>query len=105
MIRLFTVGTPFETGAVTEEVPAGRGALPYFREEDGAYVRTMAPEEIVYGLGEQVRGINKRGHIYVSFNTDDPMHLEEKRSIYASHNLLVIDGEEHFGIFSTRRGR
>lgn len=105
MIRLFTVGTPFETGAVTEEVPAGRGALPYFREEDGAYVRTMAPEEIVYGLGEQVRGINKRGHIYVSFNTDDPMHLEEKRSLYASHNLLVIDGEEHFGIFFDTPGK
>ena len=105
MISLYTVGAPFETGAVTEEVPAQSGVLPYFREEGGAYVRTMAPGEVVYGLGEQVRGINKRGHIYVSDNTDDPMHLEEKRSLYASHNLLVIDGEEHFGIFFDTPGK
>ena len=57
-------------------------------------------EEKVYGLGENVRGINKRGWIYKSCCADEPNHLEDRTSLYASHNFLVLDGgKEQFGVF------
>lgn len=34
-------------------------------------------DDIVYGLGEQIRGINKRGWQYVSWNYDNPNHHED----------------------------
>ena len=106
MISLYTVGAPFETGAVTEEVPAQSGVLPYFREEGGAYVRTMAPGEVVYGLGEQVRGINKRGSLYRSWNSDVFNHTESTESLYGSHNFLLFFGPEClFGVFLDDPGR
>ena len=54
----------------------------------------------MYGLGENVRGINKRGWIYKSCCADEPNHLEDRTSLYASHNFLVLDGgKEQFGVF------
>lgn len=59
----------------------------------------MAEEDIVFGLGENVRGINKRGWIYESKCSDDPNHREDKRSLYGAHNFLIVDGKECFGVF------
>ncbi len=59
----------------------------------------LAEEDIVYGLGENVRGINKRGWIYVSDCTDIPHHHEDMHSLYGAHNFLLIDGKETFGLF------
>lgn len=53
----------------------------------------------VYGLGENVRGINKRGWIYQSKCSDEPEHLEDRRSLYGAHNFFVVSGKETFGIF------
>ena len=53
----------------------------------------------LYGLGEQVRGINKRGHIYISNCKDDPQHNEGKHSLYGAHNFLIVKGKECFGLF------
>lgn len=56
----------------------------------------------VFGLGETVRGMNKRGWIYISNNTDDPNHDEDKRSLYASQNFILLaspEEEEVEGIF------
>ena len=50
-------------------------------------------------LGENVRGINKRGWLYKSCCADEPNHLEDRHSLYASHNFLVIAGETTFGVF------
>ncbi|MCR4896690.1 MAG: alpha-glucosidase [Lachnospiraceae bacterium] len=55
--------------------------------------RTLRGRELVYGLGETLRGINKRGWIYVSNNADDPNHTEDKRSLYASQNFLLLFGD------------
>ena len=46
----------------------------------------------IYGLGENIRGINKRGWIYESNCSDVPNHTEEKRSLYGAHNFLIVDG-------------
>ena len=59
----------------------------------------MDDEDIVYGLGEANRGINKRNWCYVSDCADDPNHTEDKRSLYAAHNFIIIAGKENFGLF------
>ena len=48
------------------------------------------------------RGINKRGWHYVTNNTDEARHSEDKLSYYGAHNFLLIDGgagRECFGVF------
>lgn len=99
MIRQWIYGTPPETFAVVKEVPLGE-SLPHFSLEEGPrFTCPLGPEDVVYGLGETMRGINKRGHRYISFNYDDPEHLDDMPSMYGSHNFLVVDGEAAFGAF------
>ena len=48
-----------------------RDAFRVSREERRVILRLdLSPEEIIFGLGESVRGINKRGHTYRSWNMD-----------------------------------
>ncbi|MGB4985526.1 MAG: TIM-barrel domain-containing protein, partial [Erysipelotrichaceae bacterium] len=53
----------------------------------------------IYGLGQNLRGINKRGFQYHSFCTDDPCHTPDKTSLYGAHNFIIIDNKKSFGIF------
>lgn len=110
MIKKFIFGTPFETEAITGggEIPAVRleenpGGIPYFSaavKEDGVTLtRLMDEGERIYGLGENIRGINKRGWIYESDCTDDPIHTEGRRELYAAHNFFLTEGRERFGVF------
>lgn len=102
MIKKFVYGNPFETEAVTEQIPVSSGE-PGFGSlslENGfCYSFTMADEDVVYGLGESNRGINKRGYRYVSDCMDNPNHLEDTLSLYAAHNLIIVWGEKTFGLF------
>ena len=94
MIRKYTFGKPFPTGAVIRELKAETGPVPYFRvsREEGRVILRLdlSPEEIIFGLGESVRGINKRGHTYRSWNMDITNHTEDKASLYGSHNFLLF---------------
>ena len=100
MIERFRFGNPIETDAVAEMIPVTEGMLPFFQAtEEATFVYKFADKDIVYGLGEQVRGINKRGWIYKSCNADDPHHQEDTKSLYGSHNFLLISGEKLFGVF------
>ncbi|MDD6515371.1 MAG: glycoside hydrolase family 31 protein, partial [bacterium] len=72
----------------------------------------MDEEDIVYGLGEQVRGINKRGFAYISNASDDPVHTENKHSLYGAHNFMILcrenraeKKEKSFGIFVDDPGK
>ncbi|MGL5067824.1 MAG: glycoside hydrolase family 31 protein [Sarcina sp.] len=65
----------------------------------------MADEDFVWGLGENVRGLNKRGFVYESFCSDDPNHAEDKRSLYGAHNFFILDGEEKFGVYIDFAGK
>ena len=56
-------------------------------------------DDKIYGLGENVKGINKRGCMFTSFNEDDPDITEDRKSLYASHNFLIIAGKNTFGVF------
>ncbi len=104
MIKKYLYGTPIETGAVIADISPCSDSLTLLSESRDKEKRlcfscSLDDNDIVYGLGEAPRGINKRGHIYESFNSDDPYHTEEKRSLYGSHNFLIISGNKSFGIF------
>lgn len=102
MIRKFQFGKPFETEAVTADIAVSQGMPSYGEiclEEGFCYRFTMDENDIVYGLGEANRGINKRGYCYISAAADDPEHTEDKRSLYAAHNFIVISGKKNFGLF------
>ncbi|MGN1147027.1 MAG: TIM-barrel domain-containing protein [Lachnospiraceae bacterium] len=106
MIKKYSYGDPFKTDAVVETFPIEKEPLPYFCKDDrGSLHYTMGDKDIVYGLGENVRGINKRGWIYESKCSDDPHHEEHKRSLYAAHNFIVVKGKETFGFFADTPGK
>ena len=102
MIQKYVYGKPFTTEAVVEEVTVGTGAPAYgcIEAEQGfCFTYKMEENDIVYGLGEANRGLNKRGYCYTSDCTDDPNHTEDKRSLYGAHNFIVVAGRETFGLF------
>ena len=102
MIRKYRYGTPFDTEALTEKIETTKGVLPYgevSQEEGFVFTYIMDEDDIVYGLGEANRGINKRGYCYISNCTDDPVHTEDKRSLYGAHNFIIVSGKTTFGLF------
>lgn len=102
MIQKYVYGNPFTTEAVVEEVAVGGGVPAYgsIETEQGfCFTYKMAEDDIVYGLGEANRGLNKRGYCYTSDCTDDPNHTEDKRSLYGAHNFIIVAGKETFGLF------
>lgn len=103
MIKKFTYNNPIPTGAVVKNIEPCTDTIPYFTHSDCKFTYTMSDTTVVYGLGEAVRGINKRGHIYEGYCSDDPFHTEDKRSLYGAHNFLIIDdksnGGDRFGVF------
>lgn len=74
----------------------GSGKLSLFLALEKAYV--------IYGLGESIRGINKRGWVYTSYATDLNQHTESARSLYGAHNFLIVDGAARFGVFIDHPG-
>ena len=103
MIKKFTFNNPINTGAVVLNIECCDSPLPFFTHNKKAFTYTMSDTTCVYGLGEAVRGINKRGWIYEGYCSDDPCHTEDKRSLYGAHNFLIIDdknaGGDRFGVF------
>ena len=101
MIRRFVFGDVIETEAILEKPQAEGGAVPFLcvDEEAMTFSYSMEDSDRVYGLGENVRGMNKRGWIYESKCSDNPDHQEDTRALYGAHNFLVVDGKEQFGIF------
>lgn len=103
MVLKYVYGKPIETEAVVQQMETTKKDLPYFqikKEGDAiSFSYKMEEEDIVYGLGEQVRGINKRGFLYVSSCSDDPCHREDTNSLYGAHNFLLVSGKELFGVF------
>lgn len=102
-MQLYVFGKPFNTEAVVIDVPVSNGNIPVGTtnlDNGFSWKLTMDSDDIVYGLGETVRGINKRGWKYICNATDDPIHLEGKNSLYAAHNFIVVSGtDKQFGLF------
>lgn len=106
MIQKYVYGHPFPTDAVVKEIETAKEPLPFFETDNqGSFTYTLAEDDIVYGLGEQIRGINKRGWQYVSWNYDNPNHHEDTRSLYGSHNFIIVCGKVTFGAFFDYPGK
>lgn len=105
----YRFGNPFSTDAVVkmgEEIDKeGLEYLKIEREKDFKLVYKMDDNDIVFGLGENQRGMNKRGGEYISFCSDDPNHTPGKKSLYGAHNFFLIDGIEKFGVFIDYPGK
>ena len=100
MIQRFSFGHPFPTQSVVLSLPAESGPVPFLTPDSTGWQLTLSEQAAVYGLGEMPRGINKRGWHYITNNTDESRHSEDKLSFYGAHNfLLVRDGSTCFGLF------
>lgn len=102
-VMKYSFGNPINTGAVVldgKEAATGKiGYLEISQCEELKLIYNMKPEDIIRGLGENQRGMNKRGGIYESYCTDDPSHTPNKKALYGAHNFILVDGTEMFGIF------
>ena len=113
MIRKITINNPIDTGSVVKEIEPERhfttdkeldDATLFERFTADSAAKTLSlvlkDDEQVYGLGETVRGMNKRGWSYTANNSDDPDHTEGKHSLYASQNFFIItDGKKAAGYY------
>ena len=100
MIQRFSFGHPFPTQSVVLSLPAESGPVPFLTPDSSGWRFPLSEQAAVYGLGEMPRGINKRGWHYITNNTDESRHSEDKLSFYGAHNfLLVRDGSTCFGLF------
>ncbi len=100
-IKKYVFGKPFETNSTVEDIETSDGVPSYVTVSgDSIHITyNMGKNDKVYGMGEAVRGINKRGWIYETYCSDDPMHTETKRSLYGAHPFIIVDGEDVFGLF------
>lgn len=108
--KLYRAGRPFYTGAVIhrevltldESELIGVTAPDFLKVESGeegtSLTYRMGADDFIYGLGEAMGGLNKRGRIYRLYNRDEPNHTPEKSSLYGSHPFLMIEGKESFGL-------
>ena len=100
MIKKFTFGNPFETDAVVLSLTKENLLDGKEIEKIGCKVKTsdegfslelgLDSETVVYGLGQAMGNINKRGRTYTSYCSDDPSHTENKESLYGAHNFLLF---------------
>ena len=102
MIYRYNFGDVIETSAVVGKVSDGKH-IPYFTVTEGdagtCFEYELGKDDIAYGLGETMRGMNKRGGRYVSFNSDNMRHTDSMPSMYGSHNFIIVDGKNTFGAF------
>lgn len=101
MIRRYKYGNGIETEAVLEKPEVSAQKVPFLQVQEEALMLyyPMSSSDHIYGLGEHVRGINKRGWFYESKCRDDPNHKEDVCSLYGAHNFFVVDGADTFGVF------
>lgn len=104
MIRKFIFGKPFETDATVLQIAkenkfVQNEAVEELKSQNYEVVCSengfsfeckLKEESIVYGLGQAMGNINKRGRTYTSYCSDDPSHTENKESLYGAHNFIII---------------
>lgn len=96
-VRGFTFGDPVPTETVVLEKQYREDALPFSIEVaqgKGRFSMPLTKEDRVYGLGPNLGGINKRGRCYESYCTDDPLHHEDKTTLYGAHNFFVLEDDD-----------
>ena len=105
MIYKKRYGQPFDTESVVGSFLPMMETIPYLTKEPDGFSYAMEPQDILYGLGENVRGINKRGWVYESKCSDDGNHTEGKSSLYGAYNFMIVSGKDTFGFFIDYPGK
>lgn len=102
MIQKYTFGNPLPTESIVVPIEKSEGIPEYGKislVNGFHFTYQMDSDDIIYGLGEANRGINKRGFIYTSSCSDDPNHVEDTVSLYGAHNFIIISGKVTYGIY------
>lgn len=112
LLKKIRIGKPYNTEAIVNyddvidiELKTVVRYLNISKDDGFKITFNMGKSDIVYGLGENVGGINKRGSLYESFCADEFEHTQDKKSLYAAHNLVIVDGEFKFGLFVDHPGK
>jgi alpha-glucosidase len=98
-------GNPLSSGAVIEKPTKflskfdASGIRQSKNSTSISFSYRLSNNDVVFGLGEQMGGINKRGRKYITYNTDVTEHTPEKLSLYGSHPFLIVHGKKDWGIF------
>lgn len=106
MIKRFTLGSPIDTDAVVGRLPVtdiSEFPLALETGEKTVISFDLRDGEMIFGLGEAIRGINKRGWIYESWCSDETNHTEDKKALYGAHNFIII--ENRFALFVDFAGK
>lgn len=101
-IKVFQYGTPIKTDIVQQRLTQADLVNPLdisLAEDRCKLSLQLDAETAVYGLGGNLGGINKRGKVYESYCTDDPVHTEEKAALYGAHNFFLVSGRQNCGYF------
>lgn len=98
MTRRSVFGNPIETEAILQKPEAEEFESDRLTRTEEGFKISLGEKEMVFGLGENVRGINKRGHIYKSFCSDNPNHDESTTSLYGGHNFFILS-DSKLGVF------
>ena len=102
MIQKYRFGNPIETDSVIKDIPISKSNIDKFKVEENekiVFSYTMDDHDIVYGLGENINGLNKRNYTYISRCMDGSRHTEDRNSLYAAHNFMIMKGKKTFGVF------
>ncbi|MRI32341.1 alpha-glucosidase [Endozoicomonas sp. OPT23] len=108
-VQCFRFGQPFNTEAIASEVTPvnaveSNGGEPEFWATTSDFdsvrlSRKLSDSDRIYGMGQSMGGLNKRGRKFSTWCSDDPSHTPEKEALYGSHPFLIVDGESTFGLF------
>ncbi len=105
---LYRHGTPFHTDAIVLPISTDKSneakRLPYkisakCKKRTTILTLHLAPEDRVYGLGENLGSLNRRGKRYRLYAKDEPDQNPSKQSLYSSHPFVIIQGSQNFGLF------
>lgn len=93
MIKRYKYGTVIQTDAVVLELDVTKGDVAFlgtYDEEAREFRYHLDEDDVVYGLGENVRGVNKRGWLYESRCLDElVIHPED-----SNYDLYIIEGND-----------
>lgn len=81
--------------------PRLRGAKNTKRDDYAEIDFKISDDAKIYGLGDKMASLNRRGYSYTNTNTDEPTHQDElSPSLYKSINyLLVRSFNRFFGLY------
>ncbi len=90
-IEEFVFGTPVHTGAVLEKGKQEniRFPLEITSGEPTLLKIDLASKDRIYGLGEHLGSMNRRGRRFRSYCRDEANHTEDKNELYGAHNFFI----------------